>query len=194
MSDGYGSFTNPNDTTPTPSSDQSSTSTTSKGTPWDPHSVPPATGGGGPHATAPHPPNVPGGNGSGNSNGTQVDTPSMKLFADNIGRLVDPVASLVSLLGSMAKVNAGGFHQGNQLALKVNGGTTTGLTDGFKKVMVNLQNTLMDTQSAMTKVAKDYETADELNKMDSTKMVNAMSKIKTDVGGIGTAAKTLPAT
>ena len=146
---------------------------------FDPTTVTPVTGGG-PQTTAPPPPIVPSRNGGGD--GTTVNTPSLRLFASNVGMLEQPLRTALSSLQAMKPVAPGGFYQASQIRTKVNG--EDGLQGKFSTVLTNVIEAVVDTRNAMLKLAGDYESTEDQNSMQTSALQRAMSDVNDDIGSI----------
>lgn len=137
------------------------------------------------------PPPVPSKGRSGK--GTSVDTPSMKLFADNIDALIQPVQRMYSELQNVKAVAPGGFYHGYELKSKVdgpNGGD--GLHHQYLLVLHDLANGLADVRDGVRVLAGKYKTMDDAAHMKATDLSKAMSdsgtdfdSLMTDMGGSG---------
>lgn len=156
-------------------------------TDWDPNSVPPVTGNtpqtpdGAPSLT---PPNVPGKHDG--SNGTTVNTPSMKIFAENIGQLLPPLNKALSLLQAMPKVAAGDFNTGHTMKTLLTGDAGDGMMQsGFETVLKKCVKSVTDTHEAVTKLSKDYENIDDLNKVTGQQLSRAMGDVPGDITSVG---------
>jgi flagellar hook-basal body complex protein FliE len=158
---------------------------------WDPNSVTQVTGGGPePTMAVPPPPHVPSGKGDGSP--TSVDTISMKRFADNLAQLVDPLNTSLNLVTNMNRVNAGGFFQGANMRAQVTGTNKDGMLQaGFVAVLKKVIKSVNDTHEAVVKLAKDYESTEDLNNMKVTQLNRTMADVSTDINAVGTAGSTL---
>jgi len=158
---------------------------------WDPNNTPPPVTGGGP--TNPDgspsltPPNVPG-KGNGSSGTTTVSTPSMKIFADNIGQLIEPLNKALSYVQSMPKVQAGDFNTGHVIKTMLTGDSGNGmLQSGFETVLKKCVKSVTDTHEAVLKLARDYENIDDLNKVTGQQLSRAMGDVGSDITAVGSA-------
>ncbi|MFI9387388.1 hypothetical protein [Kutzneria sp. NPDC052558] len=160
-------------------------------TDWDPNSVPPVTGGGpstpngAPSLT---PPDVPGNHdGSGNGD-TTVHTPSMKVFADNLGTLLTPLQQALQLVQGMPKIAAGDFNTGHVMRTMITGDSGDGMLQaGYEQVLKKCVKTVTDTHDAVLKLARDYENIDDLNKLTSQQLSRAMGDVPSDITAVGSA-------
>ncbi|MCF3964934.1 hypothetical protein [Streptomyces fuscigenes] len=136
------------------------------------------------------PPPVPSKGGGGK--GTAVDTPSMKLFADNLDLLLQPLQKASDALTPVT-VASGAFYHANQIRTKVTG---TNGDDGIKaqyiKVLSDLTNGLTDLREGVKTLAAKYKTIDDANGMKSKDLTDAMdgvtddfNSMMTDNGGTG---------
>jgi flagellar hook-basal body complex protein FliE len=158
---------------------------------WDSNSVPkPVTGDGpkaAPGAPALNPPNVPSGKGGG-SGQTAVNTPSMNQFANNISQLLPPLENALKQLQDLKPLAAGGFYQGYNMRNVVTGNGGDGmLQSGFETVLKKAIKSINDTHEAVVKMAKDYETVDDQNKMTGQALNRAMGNVGADVNAVGAA-------
>ena len=151
--------------------------------------VTPVTGGGptNPDGAPPlNPPNVPGkkdGNGSGK---TTVNTPSMKIFAENINTLLTPLNKSLELLQNLPPVAAGDFHTSKVMKKMITGDAGDGmLQSGFETVLKKCIKTVNDTHEAVQKLARDYENIDDLNKLTSQQLTRAMGDVPGDITAVG---------
>jgi hypothetical protein len=149
---------------------------------FDPTSVPAVLHGapeGAPTVAAPLVPVAQGGQGP---TSEAVSTPSLRLFAENIGQLVQPVKDAMTHLSGMTPVAAGGFYQASAIKSNVN----NGLQKDYGTILNNVAESLVDTQNAMLKLAKDYETDEEANTMKASAVTKVMDQVGTDISAIGT--------
>ncbi|MFC0432703.1 hypothetical protein [Kutzneria buriramensis] len=157
---------------------------------WDPNSVPPVTGGGptNPEGTPSlTPPNVPG-KGNGSNGSTAVSTPSMKIFADNIGTLIEPLNKALALVQAMPKVAAGDFHTGHVMKTMLTGDAGDGMMQsGFETVLKKCVKSVTDTHEAVLKLARDYDNIDELNKMTGQQLSRVLGdhNVSGDITAVG---------
>lgn len=158
---------------------------------WDPNSVPPVTGGGpsNPDGTPSlTPPNVPGKHDGGNSGATTVNTPSMKIFAQNIGTLLEPLNKALALVQAMPKVEAGDFNTGHTMRKMITGDAGDGmLQSGFETVLKKCVKSVTDTHEAVLKLARDYENIDDLNKLTGQQLTRAFGDVPGDITAVGSA-------
>lgn len=158
-------------------------------TDWNPSSVPPVTGGtpttpdGAPSLT---PPDVPGGHDGSGSGTTEVHTPSMKVFADNIGTLLTPLNKALELVQGMPKVAAGDFNTGHTMKTLLTGDSGDGMMQsGFETVLKKCVKSVTDTHEAVLKLARDYENIDDLNKVTSQQLSRALGDVPADITAVG---------
>ncbi|MEW2520815.1 hypothetical protein [Actinacidiphila alni] len=134
------------------------------------------------------PPSVPGGSGGGK--GTSVDTPSMTLFADNIGKLVPPTQAASKKLEPIS-VAPGAFYHADQIRTKVSGlNGDAGLKSQYVKVLADLAQGLGDLRDGVTQLAAKYTSLEDANSMTATDLQTAMQSatgdftaLLTDSGG-----------
>jgi hypothetical protein len=157
--------------------------------PWDPNNVTPDNNGGPqlPVGSPPIvPPHVPSNNGDGSE--TSVDTASMKLYAQNIMQLVPSLNSALSMVQNMKPVAAGGFYQGSAMRSLLTGNSGEGMMQsGFETVLKKLMKSLTDVHDAMLKLATDYDSTEEQNKIDLTTLNRVMSDVTTDINAVASA-------
>lgn len=142
-------------------------------------------------ATVAPPPTVPGKSGSG-AGTTAVNTPSMTLFASNMDALIKPLDEARTQLGGI-NVRAGAFHQGFELADKLN----VEVRSSFDVVLRKLIETVTDVRDGARKLAVDYETTEEAARADADDLNNAMPDLgawKPPAMGAGPNGPTVPAT
>ena len=169
-------------------------SNVSSGAAWDPGSAPKVTGGT-PVATNPSAPPVPTGGGNSASGDSKVDTPSMRNFYQNAQEWLIPLGKALDQLKAAPKVASGGFYQGSQLDQQISGAAKMpGLIEGFSHVIDTSQTTVKDMLNLLVTAFGGYENLDDMNKLDAAKMSTGINNINTDVGGIASASKNLPAT
>lgn len=139
-------------------------------------------------APAINPPDVPGkkdGNGSGK---TTVNTPSMKIFAENINTLLTPLNKSLELLQALPPVAAGDFHTSKVMKKMITGDAGDGmLQSGFETVLKKCIKTITDTHEAVSKLARDYENIDDLNKLTGQQLTRAMGDVGSDINAVGSA-------
>jgi len=134
------------------------------------------------------PPDVPGGKGDGGSGKTTVNTPSMKIFAENINLLLDPLHESLKLLQALPPVAGGDFHTSKVMKTLITGDSGEGmLQGGFETVLKKCIKTVTDTHEAVTKLARDYENIDDLNKLTGQQLSRAMGDVGSDINAVGSA-------
>jgi hypothetical protein len=132
-------------------------------------------------------PNVPGKK-DGSSGTTSVDTPSMKVFADNINQLLAPLQKSLSLLQALPPVAAGDFHTSQVIKKMITGDAGDGMLQaGFETVLKKCIKTVTDTHEAVNKLALDYKNIDDLNKLTGQQLSRAMGDVGSDIQAVGTA-------
>jgi hypothetical protein len=137
------------------------------------------------------PPSVPGKSG-GPSGSTTVSTPSMKVFADNVSTLLTPLNKALELVQNMKPVKAGDFNTGHVMATSITGSSGDGMLQaGFETVLKKCIKTVTDTHEAVSKLAKDYENIDDLNKLTGQQLTRSMGDVPTDIPAIGQAGSTV---
>ncbi|MGQ4514540.1 hypothetical protein [Streptomyces sp. DW26H14] len=142
------------------------------------------------------PPAVPKKDGSGK--GTSVDTPSMKVFADNLDLLLKPLTTASDALKPVS-VAPGAFYHANSIRTKVTGTNgDDGLKAQYLKVLTDLSNGLTDLRDGVRTLAKKYKTIDDANGMKSKDLTDAMDGVSDDFNLMmsdngGTGAVTTPA-
>jgi hypothetical protein len=127
------------------------------------------------------PPAVPSSSGSG-SGTTVVNTPSMDVFATNIGHLVGPVKDAYTKLAALAPVEPGQFYDAYELQGDVSGasGATSDLVSNYIGVLKNLADGLTDIKSAATTMSQKYTSIDDLNNMKVADLNSDLSNSQSD--------------
>ena len=122
---------------------------------------------------------------------TAVNTPSMDVFASNIGKLVAPVQDALSQLGALSPIAAGAFADAYNVQNKVSGNpnnsktsSTSDLVSSYKAVLQDLAQGLTDVQSATQKMSKTYTTTNDLNNMNVTDLKNDLNAAQGDFGNM----------
>jgi hypothetical protein len=138
------------------------------------------------------PPDVPGNKGDGKGGGgkTEVHTATLKLFADNIDKLKEPLNNALTKLQDLKPIAAGDFNTGHTMKTMITGNDGTGmLQSGFETVVKKSLKSVTDVHEAISKLAKDYDNADELNKMTGQQLNRALDDnwVNTDIGAVGDA-------
>lgn len=109
-------------------------------------------------------PEVPGGkDGQGH---TSVHTPSMDLFAKNIGILIAAGGPLRTAQLQLSGVNAqpGAFYHADQIRTKIGGANgDAGLKAQFTLILNDLLNGLTTVQTAMQDLSTKYKSTEEAN-------------------------------
>ena len=151
---------------------------------WDPTTfhAPPARSG--PEKQDLTPPHVPGRSGGGRT--TSVDTPSMKVFADNMDTLAEPVKQAYDKLMQLQRVNPGAFYDAYMLR-QVSCGTNgdSGLQNTYLKILHDLGQGLADISSGMRQLSAKYKTTEEEAKMTADDLSKAMESAQSDFTKIG---------
>lgn len=124
-------------------------------------------------------PAVPGG-GSAGSRNIVVTTPSLDLFAANIGELMGPVKQAWTQLGQLPAVAAGAFPEAYQILAKVSGihsgpSTIAGMVNDYQNVLNDLYNGLGKIQTATQQMSRTYTNIDQLNTMSATDLQNDLN-------------------
>ncbi|MEW2168010.1 hypothetical protein AB0912_34205 [Streptomyces sp. NPDC007084] len=123
------------------------------------------------------PPPVPGGNGS---NGTSVSTPSMELFATNIGLLIQPVRDVADGLADVS-IAPGAFYHANVMRTEVNGpNADAGLKKSYGDALSALVKGLTDLRDGVKQLSHDYGTTEEANNMTATDLATALGNTAND--------------
>jgi len=150
-----------------------------------------------PSGAAPTPPPVPGG--AGNGKHTSVDTPSLDLFAQNIGQLIQPVSDALSGLHGV-NVQPGAFYHADVIRSKIGGANgDAGLKNNYTLVLNDLKNGLSDLQTAVTQMSAKYKSTEDLNGMKVSDLQNDFdsassyfNSMTSDNGGSGSASAPPP--
>jgi hypothetical protein len=156
---------------------------------FDPNSIPNfGSASGTPDAPTFTPPDVPNNKGDGKGGKTEVHTATLKLFADNMDKLKEPLNTALTKLQDLKPVNAGDFNTGHVMKAMITGNDGTGmLQSGFETVVKKTLKTVTDVQEAVTKLAKDYDNVDEMNKMTGQQLNRVLDDhtVGTDIGAVG---------
>lgn len=171
--DYYAGYDKPKPKTPPPSPPKE----------WDPTSFQPPPVRSGPDKHQPVPPPIPGGSGKGK---TSVDTPSMKLFADNMEALKAPVMQAYEKLTQLPVVNPGSFYDGymlRQVSCGANG--DSGLQNTYIKILHDLGQGLADIASGVRQLSANYSTVEEESKMTADELNKALESAQGDFTKIG---------
>lgn len=134
------------------------------------------------------PPDVPGNKGDGKGGKTEVHTATLKLFADNIDKLKEPLNNALTKLQELKPVEAGDFNTGHVMKTMLTGADGTGMMQaGFETVLKKTIKTVTDVHEAVVKMAKDYDNVDDLNKMTGQQLNRALDDnwVTTDIGAVG---------
>jgi len=138
------------------------------------------------------PPDVPGKKDGSGSGKTTVNTPSMKIFAQNINTLLDPLHESLKLLQALPPVAGGDFHTSKVMKTLITGDAGDGmLQSGFETVLRKCIKTVTDTHEAVSKLARDYENIDDLNKLTGQQLSRAMGDVGSDINAVGSAGSKL---
>src|SRR5579875_2153753 len=181
---------------------------------WTKGDTPPVNNPGGPvlnsgQSSNVQPPAVP--KQTGNSSGkTSVDTPSLDVFASNMGKLIAPVKDAWTTLNGVAPIAAGSFADATTIRSRIAPGTgdsggsstTSGqdLKSSYLSVLQDLYTGLGDLQTAAQQMSTKYKTTDDLNGASATDLQNDFAdagsqfgQMMTDNGGapISTTSTTL---
>ncbi|MCW2904628.1 MAG: hypothetical protein JWO67_6893 [Streptosporangiaceae bacterium] len=153
-------------------------------TPWDGDTHVPAGHGTATEPSPLTPPTVP--KGSGGTDTTTVDTPSMDLFARNMDSLIKPVQDAANLLADVA-VAPGAFYHANEIRLKVSGPNgDRGIKENYTKVLNDLANGLADIRNGVQELIKTYSSIEEANGMKAQDLRAAMEASGGDFGAMMT--------
>jgi hypothetical protein len=122
----------------------------------------------------------------GGSGATSVNTPSLDVFATNMGQLVDMARNALSQLTGLPPVAPGAFYHAYQIQDKVSGasGSSNDLVANYQGVLTDLANGLTDIQSAAQNMSQKYTTTDDLNNMSVTDLQNDLSVSQGDFTGM----------
>jgi hypothetical protein len=148
------------------------------------------------NAQAPPVPQQDGGKGA-----TVVNTPSLDVFASNMGKLMAPVKDAWTTLNGVAPIAAGSFADATAIKTKVSGGgASTGgasagdIVSGYLNVLNDLHKGLGDLQTAANQMSAKYTTADDLNGMSAIDLQNDMGDSANLFGQLGTDSGAAPST
>jgi hypothetical protein len=124
--------------------------------------------------------------GSGGTDTTTVDTPSMDLFVRNMDSLIKPVQDAANLLADVA-VAPGAFYHANEIRLKVSGQNgDRGIKENYTKVLNDLANGLADIRNGVQELIKTYSSIEEANGMKAQDLRAAMEAAGGDFGAMMT--------
>lgn len=130
--------------------------------------------------------------GKASGSGTSVDTISMKQYASNMSQMLLPINEALGLLQKLKPIAAGGFNQAHNLRMSITGNTGDGtLVSGFETVLKNLIKSVNDTSDAVTKLAHDYKTVEDQNKISTTQLGKILGDVNTDIPAIANAGSAL---
>jgi hypothetical protein len=139
------------------------------------------------------PPAVPGNTSSGSGN-TSVDTPSMDLFASNIGLLIGPAKDAATRAQNFPAVAPGQFYHAYQIQDKVtgppggsSGSGTTDLVTSYQGVFTDLADGLTNIQKAAQAISAKYKTTQDLNNLKVSELNTDFSDASTDFNNSVTA-------
>lgn len=130
--------------------------------------------------------NVPkpiGGEGKNGKGNTVVSTEAIKMFASNIQLFEQPIRTALNGLDQV-DIHAGAFYQAFQLASKID--DEGQLTDSTRIVLTKSLDALVTIREACSRLAIEYDTAEELNKADATRfgqLVNDANSVINSLGG-----------
>ncbi|MCS0606297.1 hypothetical protein NX794_34565 [Streptomyces sp. LP11] len=123
------------------------------------------------------PPPVPGGDGH---NGTSVSTPSMDLFASNIGLMIQPVRDAATGLDDVS-VAPGAFYHANVMRKTVNGPNADGgLKKSYDDALSALVRGLTDLRDGVQALSRKYSTTEDANNMTAQDLADAFTTTTAD--------------
>ncbi|MEW2625027.1 hypothetical protein [Streptomyces sp. NPDC048106] len=117
-----------------------------------------------------------------------MNTASMDLFAKNVAALVPHVVEARNRMasGTASVVHPGGFYDAYQLRSQTsgpNGGA--GLQGKYYNVLADLAEGLQDVSNGMQKLSKKYSTTEELNRMKTSDLLEALGNASADFQRLG---------
>jgi len=121
--------------------------------------------------------------GTAGSGTTQVDTPSMLLFAANIEQLLGPVKRAQLALKNV-QVAPGAFYHANQLRSKVAGEGNGGLKGSLLTVLDDLEDGLTELCRGVRLLGKQYDTTEEQNRITAQQLEEHMHGALSDFGAL----------
>jgi len=129
--------------------------------------------------TVPKPIGGDGKNGNGN---TVVSTEAIKMFAKNIELFEQPIRTALNGLNQV-DIRAGAFYQAFQLASRID--DEGQLTDSTRIVLTKSLDALVTIREACTRLATEYDTAEELNKADATRFGQLVNDANSVINSLG---------
>lgn len=118
-------------------------------------------------------------NGDGN---TVVSTDAIKMFASNIELFEDPIRTALNGLDDV-DIHGGAFYQAFHLASKID--DEGQLTDSTRIVLTKSLDALVKIREACSRIASEYDTAEELNKADATKFGELVNDVNGVINSLG---------
>lgn len=118
-----------------------------------------------------------------NGNGdTVVSTEAIKMFASNISLFEQPIRTALNGLDQV-DVRAGAFYQAFQLASRID--DEGQLTDSTRIVLTKSLDALVKIREACSRLATEYDTAEELNKADATRFGQLVNDANSVINSLG---------
>ena len=123
-----------------------------------------------------------GGDGKDGKGNTVVSTEAIKMFASNIALFEQPIRTALNGLGEV-DVRAGAIYQAFQLASRID--DEGQLTDNTRIVLTKSLDALVQIREACTRLANEYDTAEELNKADATRFGQLVNDANSVINSLG---------
>ena len=123
-----------------------------------------------------------GGDGKDGKGNTVVSTEAIKMFASNIELFEGPIRTALNGLGEV-DIHAGAFYQAFNLASRID--DEGQLTDNTRIVLTKSLDALVKIREACSRLATEYDTAEELNKADATRFGQLVSDANNVINSFG---------
>lgn len=127
-------------------------------------------------------PPVPGGADHPGQGVTTVSTDAIRTFAANVLLLEDPIRTALNGMGNV-DIHAGAFNQAFVLSRKIGGDGQ--LLPSTRTVLTNALDALESIRTACLRIVSEYDTAEELNRVDADKFGELILDAKTVINGMG---------
>lgn len=128
------------------------------------------------------PPKPIGGDGKNGNGNTVVSTEAIKMFASNIALFEQPIRTALNGLGEV-DIRAGAFYQAFRLASRID--DEGQLTDNTRIVLTKSLDALVTIREACSRLATEYDTAEELNKADATRFGQLVNDATNVINSLG---------
>jgi len=134
-----------------------------------------------PGVAAETPPTVPTHDAGGGQGNTKVDTVAIKSFASNMDPLADSLKKSYAEITALKPVAAGAFPS----AVAIRNGVSK-LQEETGTALNNMVEAIESLKIAMTKMAADYDSTSEANKMTSDQLSKYMTDVNSAISASGT--------